>query len=613
MSVGAVQPDDELIPPAAAEGGVSDSARVDQLLGTPAPADAPLDLIQPEPTPPAPGAALTPAQEKLVGPADVGPPAPQPVTDNILAGLPPGPATGPPAPGSVPVGPSGEGEGAPVTPEGVIAKEKDLAKQKAEDDLLAAQDAQKAALEFQKAQHDATDHGNAQLDRARAMHDEALAKYQAMAPHQLQPSITAMIGVAFGGLGAALSAAGGGSAENRVLTQWNKRVDDDYKNQLANIDKARASVLMAQTGIDDAAEAKRAAVEDVTAKWTATKAAAENEARLHLAERGVPAADIDSDKRILQLQADRQKAAIAAEDRRKKEAMDAARIKLLEAEAKNAEANAAWTAGGRGKKAKGGGGGGGIGKPGAIAEFKGAIVDGTDDGKGGMRPLDAREIQKVADRLGIPATAKAGRPSVENLTKDVAFVAGQKDKSEAGVQKRNDKIDADLQKELYPAGGRGPGTQLERITAMRGELKDAIASGDKTAATRVLEEAGGMLSGGKSTKNTVHLLEELKSNSDKMSSLWGRITSNPGDTKEYTQRLDKLLEGAGAEKKSEIDAITKRYDEKRTKGGGATGPIATARAALAASAAPVPQGKRLRLKDGRTGTLDADGLFHQDQ
>lgn len=228
------------------------------------------------------------------------------------------------------------------------------------------------------------------------------------------------------------------------------------------------------------------------------------------------------------------------------------------------------------------GGGGGALKPGAIADFKRAIVAGTDDGKGGTRPLDAGEIQTLADKLGIPAVAKAGHPSVENLTKDVAFVAGQKAKADAAEQKRADKLDADLQKELYPASGKGPGTQLERIEAMRGELKDAIARGDKTAATRVLEEAGGMLSGGKSTKNTVHLLEQLKSTTDSLASTLGRITGNPGDTQAFTERLDTLLAGAAAEKRAEVDAITKRH-QARGKGSGDTGqPSGTSEPAPAA-------------------------------
>lgn len=124
-------------------------------------------------------------------------------------------------------------------------------------------------------------------------------------------------------------------------------------------------------------------------------------------------------------------------------------------------------------------------------------------------------------------------------------------------------------KELY--GPKGPGTQLERIQSMSGELRTAIASGDRTAATRVLEEAGGMLSGGKSTMTTVHLLEQLKSATDELSTGWGRIVGNPGDSKAFTERLAKLLDGAAAEKRGEVDSIHQRYSTARGGGSPAEG------------------------------------------
>jgi hypothetical protein len=497
-----------------------------------------------------PGGAPASIDEKIVPPevdaVSGGKPETNAATDAILAKLPPtGDAAKP---------------GVRVTPESVIAKQGELDAQKAQDATRAAEEAHLAAIDHQADVQDALDHGNATLAKRRGAYDEALAKYDKMKVHDYWDAPThsrfaAGVALALGGLGAALSAAGGGSGENRVLAQLNKKIDDDYKMQMGQIEKARDSVLMAKTGIQDAREAKAALLEDASAKRAATLGALETEARRQLAERGVPAAAIDADNRVLQLQAARVKAQREADEQRRKDALAAAQVKYLEARA--------------GKLGRGsGGGGGGAGKPGAIADFKKAIVEGTDDGKGGTRPLNAEEIQRVADKLGIPAVAKAGRPSVENLTKDVAFVAGLKTKADAAEQKRSDAIDKDLQKELYPTSGKGPGTQLERIQAMRAGLKDAIAGNDPTAATSVLEEAGGMLSGGKSTKNTVHLLEELKSVKDELKSKWGRITGDPGNTKEYTQRLDKLLAGVEREKQFEIDSITKRYEERRAKAGG---------------------------------------------
>lgn len=89
-----------------------------------------------------------------------------------------------------------------------------------------------------------------------------------------------------------------------------------------------------------------------------------------------------------------------------------ARINLQSAQAVKA---ARWHAPGTG--------GGGAGSGDAALQLKQAIIDGTDDGKGGKRALNAAEIQAVGNKLGIPAEAKAGHQSIASLTKDVQFVA----------------------------------------------------------------------------------------------------------------------------------------------------------------------------------------------
>jgi hypothetical protein len=73
----------------------------------------------------------------------------------------------------------------------------------------------------------------------------------------------------------------------------------------------------------------------------------------------------------------------------------------------------------------GGGAGSGIAANDAVLKLKQAIIDGTDDGKGGKRALNAAEIQQFVNdnKLPIPATAKAGHSSVASITKDVQFVA----------------------------------------------------------------------------------------------------------------------------------------------------------------------------------------------
>jgi hypothetical protein len=72
---------------------------------------------------------------------------------------------------------------------------------------------------------------------------------------------------------------------------------------------------------------------------------------------------------------------------------------------------------------------------GAVAQLKKAIEEGSNG-----KPLTASEIQTKADELGIPSVAKPGQPSVENITKQVAFT-GKQNQIGKGFEVRNSKGD----------------------------------------------------------------------------------------------------------------------------------------------------------------------------
>lgn len=314
----------------------------------------PKDLIAPPAG--APGAATTP-DPSIVPSPDLGPPAPQPATDSILASA--QPAGAPPA-----------DEAAKPLPkaEEVIAKQGELDEQKARDAMENAERDHMAALEHEADVNDALQVGNAGLAKKQKYYDDSLEKYNAMKPVDYfdEPShnkFTARIGVLLGGLGAGLSAAGGGSSENRVLTQLNKQIDDDHRNQVQAIDKARDSVVMARTGINDAKEAKASLIEDANAKRVASLGAYETEARRTLAERGIPQAQIDADGRVLALQAARVTAARQADEQKRKDALADAQIAYLNARA-----------GKLGRK-----GGGGSGGTSAIVSLQGAVDKGASN------------------------------------------------------------------------------------------------------------------------------------------------------------------------------------------------------------------------------------------
>lgn len=110
----------------------------------------------------------------------------------------------------------------------------------------------------------------------------------------------------------------------------------------------------------------------------------------------------------------------------------------------------------------------------------------------------------------------------------------------------------------------GPRQQLIRLASMKNELQSAISSGDKSRALTTIkaieEEAGGMISGGKSTTTSVHLLQGMQTLGDRISSQWGSIAGNPQAGAQYTQQLDSLLSGVADEKRQQVGALVSQFE-----------------------------------------------------
>jgi hypothetical protein len=101
--------------------------------------------------------------------------------------------------------------------------------------------------------------------------------------------------VALGSLGAGLR----GSNQNDALDILKGNVNHDFAIQQANIEKAKDSIVMARTGIQDAQAAKASLLADVGAKHAAAWGAVEAELRKGLAARGMEGAQIDADSRVI--------------------------------------------------------------------------------------------------------------------------------------------------------------------------------------------------------------------------------------------------------------------------------------------------------------------------
>lgn len=569
-------PDELAIP------GAEDAER--QAAGLPAPGPIVPDALSgpPEPNPavdnimaglPAPAPGAPPAPELPVpDAAPVVPGAPASPVDAALADYtpPPGADLGRTVPGATPPVP-GAAPGAPTPPDGpatasAVPVAEDVIKRQGELNEKIAQDkADEAKREAEEAKlnqadmNDAVDKGNGLIADRQKHFDDALGRYQSMKSHEYfdpdnphkHSKLLAGLSIAFGGLGAADSAAGGGSGENHSLTQLKGRIDDDWKHQNDNIERARDSVVMARTGIEDAKTAKNALLEDNNARRVATLDAMQTEARAQLAERGVPQAKIDTDQRILDLGRARALAAQKADEQRRKDAQTEALTHLYEAKA------------GRAKRVGSGTGGGG--RASAIEAFTAAATDGTTpDSK-----LAALAVAAGYKPAGVQPAIAAARANM-----------GQGAKVDA-------KNDVQLHKDLY--GPKGPGTALDKIEAMRVGMQKAIASGDGTAATPLLEELGGMLKGGQTSKITVELFEGLKSSGDKFKETWNRVTGDPGASADYQKRLNHILDNIAEEKRAQVDSITKRAETERASHrpgapSAPSGPVATAKAYLGGGA-----------------------------
>src|ERR1051325_6414174 len=212
--------------------------------------------------------------------------------------------------------------------------------------------ADRVAQEAQKADEDArlerADYLQRRQDAERDL-DPRTKKYgdaKLVDPRERTNSVKATLAVIFGGLGAALSAAGGGSSQNRGLEALQKRWEDDTALQKANIAALRDSAVMARTRLEDVDAGRREMLRDADARLLAKYHLALKQGEAQLKGQGATQAEIDADGRIVKLRAGQAAAKLQAAKDADAHALNQARIARLNAQAaKDAQ-----------RKGKGGGG-----------------------------------------------------------------------------------------------------------------------------------------------------------------------------------------------------------------------------------------------------------------
>lgn len=310
----------------------------------PAPSD--LDEIAPPapvapPIPAAPEVAQALAEpgpgepgSKYEGPAELAPGAPEPLP-------------GAPEPMALP------GMDVPIKPgsaedianrQGVL----DVEKAKAAASVSVAQ-----AAAAKEADEDARLERADYLQRRKVAEDDLAAKTKRYEETKLvdprsKNRFKSTLAVIFGGLGAAYRSAGGGDSKNYVLANLMKQWEDDTELQKANISALRDQAIQARTRLSDVDEGRRAMSRDADARLLAKYNLALKQGEAQLKNQGANQAQIDADRRILQLREAKKLAEAKARQAEDAHALNQARIAKLNADAARL-----------GKKGKGGGGGGG--------------------------------------------------------------------------------------------------------------------------------------------------------------------------------------------------------------------------------------------------------------
>ena len=209
-------------------------------------------------------------------------------------------------------------------------------------------------------------------------------------PRSRTNGVKSTLAVIFGGLGAGLSAAGGGSSRNEGLAALTKKWDDDTEIQKANIAALRDNAIMARTRLEDVDAGRRTMLRDADARLLAKYNLALKQGEAQLKAQGANQAQIDADGRIVKLRAGLAAAKLQAQKDEDAHLLNQARIARLNAQAARDQ-----------RKAKGGGGGGGGSTGGAdVAEY---LIQNPGDIPGAKRlaaqkGVGSKEFDKIVNQ-----------------------------------------------------------------------------------------------------------------------------------------------------------------------------------------------------------------------
>lgn len=201
-----------------------------------------------------------------------------------------------------------EGPPAPATALDVAERAKTAAIEKAYTEAETAADAADLTETMAAEREQIAKRAQANVDAAQARYDAAVTKYSGAevrsywADKTTSDKVVASFALAFGALGAGLSAFGGRPTGNLAAQGLMRNIDASYRKQVDTIERMGDAAKMARTGLQDAESAKAALLSDHDAKTAAGLKALEARGIATLKARGMTDAEIAGDHAIVELQ-----------------------------------------------------------------------------------------------------------------------------------------------------------------------------------------------------------------------------------------------------------------------------------------------------------------------
>jgi hypothetical protein len=608
----------------------------------------------PDDTGAAPAGAVPPSDVDIVPPPDFGPPAPSP-TDSIA--IPPPPPGGTPtrdpdkewpppvpreAPGMVPL--PGQGGTAPrgapgplvTAPAGnqpvgtadvanALGEQDKARKEREEADQRAAQgEASKTTAEADAAteRREAAEESAKRAAKVNEMYDsadKAAQQHYAQAQEAFKnfkfkdywadkstaAKVASALGIALGALGSSLT-----HTSNAALEILNKDMDDDHRRQVEQLNQLSDEAIQAHTGIADTRVARQTAL----ANLTMADAQKDKLIGARLTERAALLTDANSQNIAAASAAKFKEEAAGKEVEAQKmlrqlyleDQVKAAQIEEEKARAAMYGAHAAGTGGFVPKHGKGSGGGGGAGSGAAYDAFRAAVLAAPDPnnipnvGKlaaaAHLKPNQIQgEISKIRSADDTEKKKHAGAEADPALRTEVD--AWRKQNGIDAISKQQREL-TELQKQLKD-NAHNPLQQALAVEKAVSAARGGAAS--KQALALALGHLGGSLDNAEAVVSKIKNGEMGEKQMENFRSfINGQLGSSQAAGKEAYDNFNKWAESQPEAKRPALLAERGRLFSGLAGFGGREGGGA-------------PQGKRVQLKDGRTGTLTPDGMFHQDQ